>query len=42
MVGAPEDYKIDTFSLYEFQWYQGKELFFYEDAPKMAIDKFGR
>ena len=42
VVGDPEDYKIDSLNLYEFPNFGGKELFFYQDAKKMAIDNFGR
>ena len=40
--GAPDGYKYDTISLYEYNFYMGIEQYAYGDAPTLNYDNLGR
>merc|ERR1712110_591449 len=42
LTGAPDGYKYDTFNTYQYEFYQGSEQYFYQDATYTQVDNFGR
>ena len=42
LTGAPDGYKYDTFNTYQYEFYQGSEQYFYQDATYTKVDNFGR
>jgi len=42
VVGDPIRYKRDTFNTYQYEYYQGSEQYFYQDATYTQVDNFGR
>merc|ERR1712029_1047142 len=37
-----DGYKYDTFNTYQYEYYQGSEQYFYQDATYTQVDNFGR
>merc|ERR1719184_119323 len=42
LTGAPDGYKYDTFNTYQYEYYQGSEQYFYQDATYTKVDNFGK